>query len=279
VRSSAQTRTVTAARRPGSFILEAGNASPHALERATAMPTVRPGYAPRPPRNTPPGCGSPPRPSTSSSLSIAVHLTPHEPSSPRYPCTSRGLISFSTSHSMLGTLSIEPSQARSPIHEPVVPTRPHPVSTVALTPAVVKVPIHRRSLPSRVLSPTLARRRRRRGRPRRRMAPRLGDRRVAAPRRGSGHALRVRDRARPRASGRGHPRTRAGASVRGARSVLASLWAVPDRSTRDLIVRFYEGLDRGLAKDEALREARRELLAAGSHPYHWSGFRIPGDFR
>jgi CHAT domain-containing protein/Tfp pilus assembly protein PilF len=65
----------------------------------------------------------------------------------------------------------------------------------------------------------------------------------------------------------------------GARSVLVSLWAVPDRSTRDLMVRFYEGLDRGLAKDEALREARRELLAAGSHPYHWSGFRILGDFR
>jgi CHAT domain-containing protein/tetratricopeptide (TPR) repeat protein len=72
----------------------------------------------------------------------------------------------------------------------------------------------------------------------------------------------------------------------GARSVLVSLWAVPDRSTRELMVRFYENLERGLSKDEALRAARLELLRVKSpdsaavdvrHPYHWAGFRLIGD--
>jgi len=72
----------------------------------------------------------------------------------------------------------------------------------------------------------------------------------------------------------------------GARSVLVSLWAVPDRSTRELMVRFYENLERGLPKDAALRAARGELLNLKSsdaaavetrHPYHWAGFRLIGD--
>jgi CHAT domain-containing protein/tetratricopeptide (TPR) repeat protein len=70
----------------------------------------------------------------------------------------------------------------------------------------------------------------------------------------------------------------------GARSVLVSLWAVPDRSTKELMVRFYENLNRGLAKDRALRAAREEILSlhgGGSvearHPRHWAGFRLIGD--
>jgi CHAT domain-containing protein/Tfp pilus assembly protein PilF len=72
----------------------------------------------------------------------------------------------------------------------------------------------------------------------------------------------------------------------GARSVLVSLWAVPDRSTRELMVRFYENLERGLSKDAALRAARGEMLEVTSsgaapldvrHPYHWAGFRLVGD--
>lgn len=73
----------------------------------------------------------------------------------------------------------------------------------------------------------------------------------------------------------------------GARSVLISLWAVSDRSTRELMVRFYEHLNRGLSKDASLRAARLDLLASSSsadgktfdarHPFHWAGFRLIGD--
>ena len=79
----------------------------------------------------------------------------------------------------------------------------------------------------------------------------------------------------------------------GARSVLASLWAVADESTAKLMLRFYANLKSGLAKDEALRQAQlafiRGPLAVGegeqrvdrdlSHPFFWAAFELVGDWR
>ncbi len=67
----------------------------------------------------------------------------------------------------------------------------------------------------------------------------------------------------------------------GARSVLASLWAVSDRSTAALMARFYSKLRAGNPKDVALAEAQRELLREGrfSHPYSWAAFELNGDWR
>lgn len=68
----------------------------------------------------------------------------------------------------------------------------------------------------------------------------------------------------------------------GARTVLASLWSVSDRSTADLMAAFYERLARGVSKDEALRQAQLHLLrsrSAASHPFHWAGFQLSGDWR
>jgi CHAT domain-containing protein len=67
----------------------------------------------------------------------------------------------------------------------------------------------------------------------------------------------------------------------GARSVLASLWAVSDRSTGALMARFYTRLRAGSPKDVALAEAQRELLRDGqlSHPYSWAAFELNGDWR
>jgi CHAT domain-containing protein len=68
----------------------------------------------------------------------------------------------------------------------------------------------------------------------------------------------------------------------GARSVLASLWAVPDRTTVELMGTFYEGLRRGLAKDEALRQAQRAAIrkgGVGSRPFRWAGFQLFGDWK
>ncbi|MEM7353974.1 MAG: CHAT domain-containing tetratricopeptide repeat protein [Acidobacteriota bacterium] len=67
----------------------------------------------------------------------------------------------------------------------------------------------------------------------------------------------------------------------GARSVLASLWSVSDRSTAELMRHFYRYLGAGRSKAEALRHAQLDLLHnnALSHPFHWAGFELVGDWR
>jgi CHAT domain-containing protein len=89
--------------------------------------------------------------------------------------------------------------------------------------------------------------------------------------------------------------------VAGARSVVAGLWQVDDKATRDLMMRFYENLwKRKLSKLEALRQAQlwmlkegvsrgmidvrvpRERLAKedGRLPsYYWAAFVLSGDWR
>ena len=64
----------------------------------------------------------------------------------------------------------------------------------------------------------------------------------------------------------------------GSQNVLASLWAVNDQSTRDLMVRFYRHL---LATNgaEALSEAQQELRRSSPryrHPYYWAAFVMSG---
>ncbi|MBR8831414.1 MAG: hypothetical protein N5P05_000899 [Chroococcopsis gigantea SAG 12.99] len=75
----------------------------------------------------------------------------------------------------------------------------------------------------------------------------------------------------------------AGVAVRsGARSTLATLWAVEDRSTSELIVKFYEILSREkLSKAQALREAQLFLLSspAYKHPYYWAPFVLIGNWQ
>jgi len=80
----------------------------------------------------------------------------------------------------------------------------------------------------------------------------------------------------------------------GARSVMASLWKISDRTTAELMVRFYKYLKVGLSKDEALRAAQMELIRGPiqvknekgesetidtSAPYYWAAFQIYGDWQ
>lgn len=67
----------------------------------------------------------------------------------------------------------------------------------------------------------------------------------------------------------------------GARSVLASLWGVADRSTARLMRRFYGYLHSGKTKDEALQAAQIDQMreAGLSHPFHWAAFQLTGDWR
>ena len=84
----------------------------------------------------------------------------------------------------------------------------------------------------------------------------------------------------------------------GAKSVIASLWNVEDRSTSDLMAELYSGLAAGLDKDQALRRAQLRQLQASSpagqstargvgglvpkdavttaHPFYWAAFQLYG---
>ena len=68
----------------------------------------------------------------------------------------------------------------------------------------------------------------------------------------------------------------------GARRVVASLWAVDDSATAELMSRFYRGLLRDrLPAAAALRAAQRELASRPqwAAPYYWAGFVLQGDWQ
>ncbi|MDF5731890.1 MAG: CHAT domain-containing protein, partial [Rhizonema sp. PD38] len=75
----------------------------------------------------------------------------------------------------------------------------------------------------------------------------------------------------------------AGVAVRsGARSTLATLWSVQDKSTSQLISEFYHRLTQpGMTKAEALRGGQLSLLNSQEykHPYYWSPFVLVGNWQ
>ena len=67
----------------------------------------------------------------------------------------------------------------------------------------------------------------------------------------------------------------------GAQSLVASHWAVNERSTAELFSAFYKNLENGLSKAEALRQAKLQYLAspevdARKTPFHWAAFTLTG---
>jgi tetratricopeptide (TPR) repeat protein len=68
-----------------------------------------------------------------------------------------------------------------------------------------------------------------------------------------------------------------GFQIAGARCVLASLWAVDDGSTAELMADFYAALATGQSPAAALRSAQAARAAAGVHPFHWAAFTLHGD--
>lgn len=80
----------------------------------------------------------------------------------------------------------------------------------------------------------------------------------------------------------------AGTAVRaGVESTLASLWSIPDESTRVFVDLFYGFLEQGMNKAEALRATQLELILAENnseinddynHPFYWSAFISIGNW-
>jgi len=72
----------------------------------------------------------------------------------------------------------------------------------------------------------------------------------------------------------------AGIAVRaGARSTLATLWQVSDRSTAKLMEQFYKELTNPkLTKSQALHQAQLELFKQYKAPYYWAPFVLVGNW-
>ena len=74
----------------------------------------------------------------------------------------------------------------------------------------------------------------------------------------------------------------AGMAVRaGARSTLATLWAVNDGVTAQFMARFYRYLESGLTKAESLRQTQLWLLQQPrhNHPLYWAPYVLIGSWR
>ena len=65
-------------------------------------------------------------------------------------------------------------------------------------------------------------------------------------------------------------------------SIVMSLWKVPDKETKTIMIDFYRFLQKGKRKSEAFRLAKLSFLKKNkntvlAHPYYWSGFVINGN--
>jgi CHAT domain-containing protein/tetratricopeptide (TPR) repeat protein len=66
--------------------------------------------------------------------------------------------------------------------------------------------------------------------------------------------------------------------ISGARSVVVSLWEVPDEATSILMQQFYQNIVNGYTKAEALARAKHYMRERGyENPYFWAAFVLIGD--
>jgi CHAT domain-containing protein len=64
----------------------------------------------------------------------------------------------------------------------------------------------------------------------------------------------------------------------GARSTLATLWAVDDLSTSQVMSQFYRELKTGATKAKALQKAQLEALKTENRPYFWASYILIGNW-
>ncbi len=65
----------------------------------------------------------------------------------------------------------------------------------------------------------------------------------------------------------------------GVPSVLVSLWNVDDEATKELMLAFYDNLNKGMDKAEALRQAQLKIMRTPKwrHPKYWAAFVLYGE--
>lgn len=68
----------------------------------------------------------------------------------------------------------------------------------------------------------------------------------------------------------------------GVPSIVMTLWSVEDQTSASIVKRFYQYLIAGMPKDQALRQAKLDLLSEGdmlhAHPYYWAAYVSIGDY-
>lgn len=77
-------------------------------------------------------------------------------------------------------------------------------------------------------------------------------------------------------AGEGVDSLRQALEIAGARSMVTSLWAVPDLETRTMMSDFYDALAAGAAKPAALRSAKLRIRQRQAHPFYWAAFVVTG---
>jgi len=67
----------------------------------------------------------------------------------------------------------------------------------------------------------------------------------------------------------------------GSESILTSLWEIDEQSSAKILTYFYDNLTKGMAKDEALRQAKLSYIATAqgrtAAPQYWAGLVLIGD--
>ena len=66
----------------------------------------------------------------------------------------------------------------------------------------------------------------------------------------------------------------------GAETQMMSLWPVSDAGTRDLMIAYYQALQAGRGRSEALRQVQLQMLASTDrwHPFYWASFIQSGEW-
>ena len=65
--------------------------------------------------------------------------------------------------------------------------------------------------------------------------------------------------------------------IAGAKTLVMTLWKVPDRQTKALMIDFYSRMHDGISCGDALREAQLEMKKKMEDPYYWGAFICQGD--
>lgn len=67
----------------------------------------------------------------------------------------------------------------------------------------------------------------------------------------------------------------------GCKSVVSTLWVVNDKASADLMISFIKRVVEGSRLDDALQQAKVELMKQGIHsrPFYWAGYVAVGDMR